>query len=240
MSRGTLVLWVCVASVVVIMVGVFVFLGNSDDPPYSFRETLPHVVSDFGANARVADIRVSADDVVYEVMTSDGLVHVRDYHLADRPAESNSGRPHYRQIRNSVRDTTAADLRNAQLRLGDIPPGVVAKLFVQLRYSQSAGNATLEGKTWTLESDARLFDQYEARYDGTGLHQTRSRATVFLPKPVGQTETSTSTSTSQRATRATAPSAAPGLIKAERLLACVRRAHGDITKLVACQRRYGP
>jgi hypothetical protein len=219
-----------------ILVGFLLVLGNSDDSPYSVQDTLPHVVSDFGANARVADIRVNgANDILYEIMATNGLVHVRDYRLSYVRLQ-HSGRTHYRHVVNFVRDATALDLRNAQVRLGDIPSGVVAKVFARLRFAPDAASATLEGKTWTLSSDTSVFNRYQARYDGTRLHQTQSRATLFSPPSLSLP--ATSPSGSPQASGAVPPSAAPHILSADRLIACVRGAKGDVTKLVACQQRY--
>lgn len=213
--------------------------GNSSDPPYTFQETLPKMVSDFGANARVADIDVSVGDVdavVYQVIGTDGRVHLRDYRLGTFHRH-HSGYTNNRQIVNSVRDATANDLRNAQVRLGDIRPGVVDELFKKLGFRQFGGTATLDGRTrtWTLRSDslARKFDEWEARYDGTGLHQTQSRASRFPPEALGQPRTS-----APQRTGAISRSAAPGFANGQLLFACLRRAHHDITKVVGCERRY--
>jgi hypothetical protein len=223
------------------VVGFLLLVGNSDDSPYSFQDTLPRMVSDFGADARVADIQVDgeAGEIRYEIMASHGLVHVRDYRLSYVQLQ-HTGRTHYRHVVNSVRDATAVDLRNARVRLGDIPSGVVDQLFARLRFSQSAASATLEGETWTLQTDARLFDRYEARFDGSGLHQTRSRASLLPPPGSGQPKTATSTHTNQQPTDTIPSGATPGMIRADRLLACVHRAGGDIAKLTACQRRFTP
>jgi hypothetical protein len=215
--------------------------GNSSDPPYTFQETLPKMVSDFGASARVADIDVSVGDVdavVYAVIGTDGRVHMRDYRLGTFHRH-HSGFTNNRQIVNSVRAATANDLRNAQVRLGDIPPGVVDKLFRKLGFRRFGGSAMLDGRTgtWTLSSDelSREYDKWEARYDGAGLHQTQSRASLFPPNVPGQARTS-----APQRTGAIPNSATPSIANGQLLFACLRHAHQDITKVVACQRRYAP
>lgn len=197
----------------------FFFKGGS---PYTLQETLPQMISDYGPSARVVQLQDSTDDITYRVIGPDGLLHERDYELQfSRTAGGGTGMT--RHISNSVSKPSASDVSGAQVRLGQISSGIVDKLFLEVGFPSNGSSATLHGDTWTLESGARPFDRYEARYDGTGLHQTQSQATVFAPQP---TKTSTP------------PAGLTG--KAGKLLACIRHAHTDVNKIVVCQRRFRP
>jgi hypothetical protein len=190
---------------------------------FSFHGTLPEMVSDFGKGARVVEILASTDDVKYAVIGRDGRLHERNYNLKFSKAIG-GGTAKDRKIENSVRKATAAERANARVRLGDLNASVIDDLFKKVGFPHDGSSATLTGTTWLLQSGAHPFDKYVARYDGTGVHQTQSQADVFgqsgaPPQPQSQS------------------GSAPPVNK---LIGCIQDAHGDVTKITACQQRFGP
>ncbi len=244
-GRWATVFWVCL-SLVGAAVGIyfaFYFKGGS---PYTFEETLPKMVSAFGADARVVQVLVSSDNVSYEVIGRDGLLHRRVYEL-QFSREAGGGTAKTRGVENSVRKPTAGELREARVTLGQLTPGVVDSLYHRVDFPNDGSSAVLTGETWLLESGARAFDHYQARYDGTALHQTQSKATVFGSKPPSQTTTQppaqgnvvTKSSITIRSSGGT-QSTATVRKRLRRLLACIQRAEGDASKIVSCQQHYAP
>jgi hypothetical protein len=63
--------------------------------PYTLQETLPKMVSDFGAKARVVQISVSEDDVDFQVMGGDEQLHIRNYDVVE--SEISAGTEGYNQ-----------------------------------------------------------------------------------------------------------------------------------------------
>jgi hypothetical protein len=104
-------------------------------------------------------------------------------------------------------------LRSTPVTLDALSPTVVSSLVSRLKLSEQDSRAHLEGDMWTIMTSAKLFDAWQARYDGTGLHQTHSRADL-KPGSSGPT----------------------GASPSGKLLACVRRADQNVKKLVACER----
>jgi hypothetical protein len=244
--------WIIVAVAVVGFVIWFITFIISNTTAYTLQATLPKMIADFGANARVVRIDVNREEdedqhVLYEVIGADGRLHQRSYVLSQSPTgDGGTGSGTY--VRNAVRMPTAAEVRGARLHLGQIPPGVVDELYGKVGFPSTDSHATLTGETWALStqeaSGAKFSDKYEARYDGSELRQTGSdpfhstgRTTSRPPSPPARARTPTAPTVQP-------PSApAPGrstLQKAQRLLACIQGAHQDVTKLIACQRRFGP
>ena len=237
--------WVCLA-LVGGGVGIYFAYFFKGGSPYSFRETLPGMVSSFGADARVVQILVSSDNVAYQVIARDGLLHERVYNLqSSRVVGGGTGETH--KVENAVRNPTASERREARVTLGQLAPGVVDGLYRRVNFPSQGSSATLTGDTWFLQSGARAFDQYEARYDGTGLHQTQSKSTVFGSNPPSQiiahTATDSKAVTKSSITVTSSGNAQPTALlpkKLSRLLACVQRAQGDVSRITACQQRYAP
>jgi hypothetical protein len=232
------VLWVCLA-LAGAGVGIyfsFFFKGGS---PYSLQETLPKMVSAFGSDARAVQILVSSDNVSYEVIARDGLLHRRVYNLLfSRVVRGRTGKS--REINDSVRKATASELSEAQLTLGQLAAGVVENLYHRVNFPSQGSSATLTGETWSIQSGVRPFDKYEARYDGTGLHQTQSKATVFGRSPSGQTKTQASTQSNVATSSSITVTSSGGVTssaaqrkKLNRLVACIQRAKGDVSKIAA-------
>jgi hypothetical protein len=251
--RAKVLGWTIVAVLVVGFVIWLITFIISNTTAYTLQGTLPKMIADFGANARVVEIDLDREEdkdqhVLYDVIGADGQLHQRSYVLSQSPT-NNGGTGSGTYVRNAVRMPTAAELSGAQLHLGQIPPGVVDELYGKVGFPSNDSHITLTGETWALStqetSGDKFFDRYEARYDGSELRQTRSApfsstgtTTAGSPPPPAPTPTTPSAPTVR------SPSApAPGssiLQKAQRLLACVQAAHQDVTRLTACQRRFGP
>jgi hypothetical protein len=112
--------------------GVAILLGATDPngglKPYGLQQTLPQMVSSFGANARVVEIIVGSSGVYYQVIGSDRRLHIRDYSIVE--SEIEAGTTGYnRKTSNYVRAPTAGESRSAVLTLGQIDPSAVDTLY---------------------------------------------------------------------------------------------------------------
>jgi hypothetical protein len=172
--------------------------------------------------------------VSYEVIGSDGLLHRRDYAL--QTSETPGGGTGYnRHESNSQRRPTGGERRSATVPLGSLKPGIVDDLLGRVGFPQSASSATLTGRTWLLQSGVRPFDKYEARFDGTHLHQTASKATVFGPQPSSPPTVGSTTTPRTPSIKVPTTSTKPN-----RLLSCIQHAHGNVTKMQVCTQRFAP
>jgi hypothetical protein len=156
----------------------FAVHGAESSRPYTFSETLPSAVKALGGDSRVVSIQVDSSGVRYTVIESDGLVHVRDYSLR-ASASSEGGTDYSREVTANRRRPTAAEKRAARLKLSAFDASVVDSLFAHLDFPQSSSSATFADGHWLLQSGAHPFDKYEARFDGSGLHQTASKSSAF-------------------------------------------------------------
>jgi len=96
-----------VAALVAAAVGIYIATRTSHEgvKPYTLQETLPKMVSDFGARARVVQISVSSQNVDYQVIPADGQLHIRNYDIVS--FEESAGVTAYnRKVTNVVRTAT--------------------------------------------------------------------------------------------------------------------------------------
>jgi hypothetical protein len=72
-----------VVALVVAVVGIYVATKTSGRgiKPFTLQETLPKMVADFGAKARVVQIAVSGQNVDFQVIPQDGQLHIRNYDI---------------------------------------------------------------------------------------------------------------------------------------------------------------
>ena len=125
-------LWLCLAAVGG-GAGIYFAYFFNGGAPYSFRETLPKMVSALGADARVVQILVSSDSVDYEVITRHGMLQQRDYTLQfSRVSGGGTGKT--RKVANSVRTPTDGERREARVTLGELAPGVVESLYHRVNF----------------------------------------------------------------------------------------------------------
>jgi hypothetical protein len=220
---------------------------------YTLQGTLPKMIADFGSGARVVEIDVNREEdadqhVEYLVIGADRRLHRRSYVLSETPTPS-GGTGSGRYIRNSARAPTAAELSGARLHLGQIPAGVVDELYDKVGFTSTDSHARLTDETWSLStqeaSGGKFFDKYEARYDGSDLRQTSSApfsssGTTRSGSPAPAAPATTTPATPTVRSPSTPAPGSSSLHKAQKLLACVQAAHQDVTKLVRCQRRFGP
>jgi hypothetical protein len=150
---------------------------KSTSTPDTLHNTLPEMISEFGGNARVVSITVSSVGVHYEVIGSDGQVKVRDYGI--HTSESIEGTAKSHEVTNTQRAATSAERKSAQVRLSQFDAGVVDELYGQVAFPSSSSSATFADGHWLLQSGSHPFDKYEARFDGSGLHQTQSQQSTF-------------------------------------------------------------
>ena len=223
---------------------------NGGLKPYGLQETLPGMVSSFGANARVVKIIVGSSGVYYQVIGADQQLHIRDYTIAQSEIEAGTY-GYNRKTNNTVRTPTGAEARSAVLTLSQIDPGVVENLYGKVGFPRQGSSATLTGRSWFLESGAQPEHRFVAAYNGQGVQQTQVAAapdpnTVTISKATPatvakQSKGATSTVYSVTTTISSGSTKAGKLSKAtQRLTACITRAQGDVTKIVACQRKFVP
>ena len=140
--------------------------------PYTFAETLPPMIHDFGKSARVVSISVDPQGVRYVVIGRDGRVHERDYGLAETDDPTQAGRVGIsRTVGNAVLALSSVDAQLARTPLSAFDSAVPAALFAKLNFGSGDSTATFTEGGWFLQSAASARE-YEARYNGGGLHGT--------------------------------------------------------------------
>jgi hypothetical protein len=224
---------------------------NGGLKPYGLKETLPEMVSSFGANARVVEIVVDSSGAYYQVIGADHQLHIRDYAIVESEVEAGT-EGYNRKTTNFARAPTAAESRGAVLTLAQVDPGVVDRLYGKVGFPHQGSSATLTGRAWFLQSGAHPEHRYVAAYSGDSVQRTQAAA---APDPkTGSIPTSTQTtappsSTGSRPTTTTVysftttvGSAKAGKVSktAQRLVTCISRAQGDVNKIVVCQRKFVP
>jgi hypothetical protein len=221
--------------------------------PYGLQETLPKVVSSFGANARVVKIIVDSSGIYYQVIAADHRLHIRDYSIAQ--SEIEAGTTGYnRKTSNFVRAPTAAESGSAVLTLSQLDPSAVDSLYSKVGFSREGSSATLTGRSWFLASGAHPEHRYVAAYNAGGVQRTQVPAppdpnTATVPSST-QAPAPTSSGGSQATTKTvysftttiSSGSTKPGKLSntTQRLVTCIAHAQGDVHKIVGCQRKFVP
>ena len=243
------------AALIGVAIAVDLTIGpNGGLKPYGLRETLPAMVSTFGANARVVEIIVDDSGAYYQVIGADHRLHIRDYAIVESEVEAGT-EGYNRKTTNFVRAPTAAESHNAALTLAQVDPGVVDSLYSKVGFPHQGSSATLTGRSWFLESGAHPEHRYVAAYTGDSVQRTQEAAapdpkTASLPSSTQQTTSpassnatkTTTTKVYSFTTTITSGSTKPGRVSrtAQRLVTCISHAQGDVTKIVVCQRKYVP
>jgi len=244
-----------IAALIGVAVAVRLTTGaNGGLKPYGLHETLPEMVSSFGANARVVEIIVDDSGAYYQVIGSDHRLHIRDYAIVESEIEAGT-QGYNRKTTNFVRAPTAAESHSAALTLAQVDPDVVDRLYGKVGFPHQGSSATLTGRAWFLESGAHPEHRYVAAYNGDSVQRTEEAAapdpkTVSVPSSTRTTAPAAS-SAGSKATTTTVYSftttISSGLTKpgkagrtAQRLVTCISHAQGDVNKIVVCQRKYVP
>ena len=238
-----------VLAVAGVTIGGYVESASHGLRPLSLQQALPKMVSAFGSDARVVEIVVGSSDVYFQVIGTDGQLHIRDYAVVESEIEAGTY-GYNRKTRDYVRAPSASESRGAVLTLGQIDPSVVDKLYDKVGFPRNGSSATLTGRSWFVESGASPDHQYVAAYDGSGLRAAHSPAppNPNLPTtsaPVSATSSTTSTAStttvfSFSTTISSRPTRPHKLHTAQRLVTCIEHAQGDVSKIAACQRRFVP
>jgi hypothetical protein len=223
---------VCVAFLILMVSIPLVGCTGVDfySPSTIMHKSLLLVLKAFGPRARLQ--RLTLDDVEadYAVITSDGTFHQRSYHCGIQNCPGSL---------QATQDAPATRLQRSEalVPLGLLNTAVPDRLLSRLGISGGAAQLMLEGRTWAISDSDRMFYQWQARSDGAGLH--RSRTPADQPGAGGLPSAPPSTST---AGTATIPSTSlpPPAQHPQRRLACVKAAHQDVTKLLACEKRFKP
>jgi hypothetical protein len=228
-------------------VGTYMAVKTSNEglKPYTLQETLPKMVSDFGAKARIVQILTSDQSVDFRVIPSDGQLHIRNYDVVE--ADDDAGTVGYnRKVTNVVRAPTSAEAAQAQVTLGQIDPGVVDRLLHKVGFSPGDTSVILSGRSWVLDTYKGTSDDYVASFDGSGVHRAQlSGPTGTGPQSAATssattTATATATQTVSSATTFSTTFKVTGNPKASKLLRCIVNAQGDVTKILKCQERFPP
>jgi hypothetical protein len=226
-------------------VGTYMAVKTSNEglKPYTLQETLPKMVSDFGAKARIVQILTSDQSVDFRVIPSDGQLHIRNYDVVE--ADDDAGTVGYnRKVTNVVRAPTSAEAAQAQVTLGQIDPGVVDRLLHKVGFSPGDTSVILSGRSWVLDTYKGTSDDYVASFDGSGVHRAQlSGPTGTGPQSAATssaTTTATATQTVSSATTFSTTFKVTGNPKASKLLRCIVNAQGDVTKILKCQERFPP
>jgi hypothetical protein len=250
-KRGVVAIGVVVVAAAGVAIGGYFESSSTAALAYNLQATLPKMVSAFGSDARVVEISVGSSDVYFQVIDADGRLHIRDYKVVE--SEIDAGTYGYnRETSNYVRAPTALESHGAVLKLGQIDPGVVDRLYGKVGFPRQGSSATLTGDLWFLESGVSPDHQYVAGYDGSGLRRARSGvqpdpnipASTSPPaappkRPIGS-NASTTTVLNFTTTISSGRATPRGVDSARRLLTCIEHARGDVSKIVACQRRFAP
>lgn len=238
-------------AIIIAVVGVYIATKTSSEglKPYTLQETLPQMVSDFGAKAKVVQISVSHDDVDYQVIPSDGRLHIRNYDVVSY--EVSAGTTGYnRKVSNDVRAPTRAETGQARVTLDQIDPGVADRLLDEVGFSRSDSTATLSGNVWLLDSYHGPSDDYVAAVDGTGVrHVDDSNGNALMQVVSSGGGSASATTQSVPAVTSTVSSLSTTISvqgagkvtgQTKKLLACMVKAQGDVNKILKCQERFPP
>ena len=217
--------------------------SNEGLKPYTLQETLPEMVRDFGATARIVQLSTSDQSVDFRVIPSDGQLHIRNYDVVE--SDDDAGTIGYnRKVANVVRAPSAAEAAQAQVTLGQIDPGVVDRLLHRVGFSADDSSVILSGRSWVLETYKGPSDGYVASFDGSGVHRAQlsgPTGTVAQSAPTATpSAASTATQTVSSATTFSTTFKATSNPKASKLLHCIVNAQGDVTKILKCQERFPP
>ena len=236
-----------VVALVAAALGIYIAGGTAGGPikPYTLGETLPKMVADFGAHARVVQISYSADNVDFQVIPRDGRLHIRNYDVVE--SEIDAGTTGYnRKVTDVVRAPTAAEAAQARVTLGQIEPGVVDRLLRKVGFARHDSSAVFSGASWLLETYKGPSDDYVASFDGSGVHHGAPATTAT--KATTATTATTATATTTQAVPAGASNVSTFSTtftvtenpRASKLLRCIVNAQGDVNKVLRCQQRFPP
>ncbi len=223
---------VVIAALIAAIIGVTYPLTSHHRSP--LREGLPALVSEFGTDARVLRLeenRRAGTSLDYEVIGSDNRLH-RGIRRLD-PYNGGTG-----VLGIGERRPTAAEWQQAQVQLGDIPADVVDVLFSEVTHAGGTdpSAARFTGQEWTIVTDQ---GEWRAHYDGSDLRPADPAAATAAGTAIGATPTATSSApTGRRAVTSAPEKTLSG--NSRKLIACIRAAHGNVTRLRACRRRFPP
>jgi len=191
----------------------------------SYKDTLGEVQGKFGDDAKVVGIQIDASGTGYAVLSPDGSqVLIRQYgHTSEELPDGGTG--YSAKTSDDSRRATDVDRRTATVTLGQLDKNVVEDMWNEADFPHTGSTATLKASTWEIGSGARPFDKYQAKFDGSGFHQTQNKEDVF--------------GSSSAPAPAPAPKATQAQSRASKLGACMQRAVGNAAKVQACARKYG-
>ena len=238
MGRGMRAGLGTVVALVAAVLGIYIATkaGGGGIKPYTLQETLPRMVADFGAKARVVQISTSGQNVDFQVIPGDGQLHIRNYDIVS--SEISAGTTGYnRKVTNVVRAPTATETTQARVTLGQIDAGVVDRLLQRVGFDRNDTSVILSGGSWVLENYQGPSSAYVAAVDGSNVrHLNAAAGTVGTTQTAPAATTSASTTVSSFSTTFTVTRNA----KAGKLVHCMVAAQGDVNKILKCQQRFPP
>jgi hypothetical protein len=196
---------------------------------------------------------VGSSGIYYQVIGPDRQLHSRDYSIVESEIDAGTYGCN-RKTRNFVRAPTAAESRNAVLTLDQVDPGIVDRLYGEVGFPRQGSSATLNGRSWFLESGEQPEHQFVAAYNGSAVRRTQAAAppdlqTATIPSsthvtapPPSNASKATTTTVYSFTTTISSGSTKPGKLDGttRRLVVCIAQARGDASKIVVCQSRFVP
>jgi hypothetical protein len=169
MSNAKPVSLVCA---VALLLGGCALPGSSSFGGFSFSDTLPKMIDDFGENARVISVLDSDGDVSFSVLVR-GKVHERLYENYCTPSNVNSGTSCSHRVTNRVHRAVPREREAARVTLGELDGGVVGHLR-DATGAYDGAPVGLRGRRWVVA--AAVFKSYIADFDGGHVHAAKSSA----------------------------------------------------------------
>jgi len=139
---------------------------------YSFEDTLPKMVDDFGKDARVISVLDRDGDVSFSVLTG-RMVHDRLYEQYCVRSGVNSGTSCSKRVTNHAHRAQPSEREAARVKLGELDEGVVDHLRDETDAFDGAP-VGLRGRRWIVA--AAVFKSYVADLDGGHVHEVKSAA----------------------------------------------------------------
>jgi len=156
-----------------VFIVILLIRAGFDDSDWTFEETLPKMIDEFGEDARVLSVAVGGSSVFYEVIEPGGTLRSREYRLVcTQDCGGGDSNPlNKRRIDDSERSPTPDEIQAAKVTLGEFDAGVVDRMRDEVGLSGSV-RAKLAGDKWTLNEHEA--EEYVANFDGSGLVRTQT------------------------------------------------------------------
>lgn len=164
---------VSLACGIALLLGGCALPGSSSFGGFSFSDTLPKMIGDFGKGARVISVLDSDGDVSFSVLVH-GKVHERLYeNYCVRSTTTAGGTSCSHRITNRVHRAVPREREAARVTLGELDGGVVGHLR-DATGAYDGAPVGLRGRRWVVA--AAVFKAYVADLDGSHVRRAKSAA----------------------------------------------------------------